>query len=225
MEKIYGYKEKDVIQLAKFISERKDKTLTKTFNEFAVEHGKSKGTVRNLYYALAKLSNKDQEFCDRYLNGQPIFVSEVENFSKEQEKELVKKVLLLKHQGKSVRNAINLLANGEAKLALRYQNKYRNFIKTKREELNLLIEEIKKENGVTIELETIKTQEYFNEFQLKRLKAEINGLVSRISQDLQKENQALKERINFLQSENLKLNRLLYGTNTPIEYFSKHNLI
>lgn len=225
MEKIYGYKEKDVIQLAKFISERKDKTLTKTFNEFAVEHGKSKGTVRNLYYALAKLSNKDQEFCDKYLNGQPIFVSEVENFSKEQEKELVKKVLLLKHQGKSVRNAINLLANGDAKLALRYQNKYRNFIKTKREELNLLLEEIKKENGVTIELETIKTQEYFNEFQLKRLKAEINGLVSRISQDLQKENQMLKERINFLQNENLKLNRLLYGTNTPIEYFSKHNLI
>ena len=225
MEKIYGYKEKDVIQLAKFINGRKDKTLTKTFNEFAVEHGKSKGTVRNLYYALAKLSNKDQEFCDKYLNGQPIFVSEVENFSKEQERELVKKVLLLKHQGKSVRNAINLLANGDAKLALRYQNKYRNFIKTKREELNLLIEEIKKENGVTIELETIKTQEYFNEFQLKRLKAEINGLVSRISQDLQKENQMLKERINFLQSENLKLNRLLYGTNTPIEYFSKHNLI
>ena len=225
MEKIYGYKEKDVIQLAKFISERKDKTLTKTFKEFAVEHGKSKGTVRNLYYALAKLSNKDQEFCDKYLNGQPIFVSEVENFSKEQEKELVKKVLLLKHQGKSVRNAINILANGEAKLALRYQNKYRNFIKTKREELNLLIEEIKKEKGVTIELETIKTQEYFNEFQLKRLKTEINGLVSKISQDLQKENQMLKERINFLQSENLKLNRLLYGTNTPIEYFSKHNLI
>lgn len=225
MEKIYGYKEKDVIQLAKFISERKDKTLTKTFKEFAVEHGKSKGTVRNLYYALAKLSNKDQEFCDKYLNGQPIFVSEVENFSKEQEKELVKKVLLLKHQGKSVRNAINILANGEAKLALRYQNKYRNFIKTKREELNLLIEEIKKENGITIELETIKTQEYFNEFQLKRLKTEINGLVSRISQELQKENQMLKERINFLQNENLKLNRLLYGTNTPIEYFSKHNLI
>ena len=225
MEKIYGYKEKDVIQLAKFINGRKDKTLTKTFNEFAVEHGKSKGTVRNLYYAIAKLSNKDQEFCDKYLNGQPIFVSEVENFSKEQERELVKKVLLLKHQGKSVRNAINLLANGDAKLALRYQNKYRNFIKTKREELNLLIEEIKKENGVIIELETIKTQEYFNEFQLKRLKAEINGLVSRISQDLQKENQALKERINFLQNENLKLNRLLYGTSTPIEYFSKHNLI
>ena len=137
MEKIYGYKEKDVIQLAKFINGRKDKTLTKTFNEFAVEHGKSKGTVRNLYYAIAKLSNKDQEFCDKYLNGQPIFVSEVENFSKEQEMELVKKVLLLKHQGKSVRNAINLLANGDAKLALRYQNKYRNFIKTKREELNL----------------------------------------------------------------------------------------
>ena len=225
MEKIYGYKEKDVIQLAKFINERKDLTLTKTFNEFAVEHGKSKGTVRNLYYALAKLSNKDQEFCDKYLNGQPIFVSEVENFSKEQEKELVKKVLLLKHQGKSVRNAINLLANGDAKLALRYQNKYRNFIKSKKSDLDIILKEIKTEQGIEIELPSQEKQDYFNEIQLKRLKAEINGLVSRISEDLQKENQMLRERINFLQNENLKLNRLLYGTSAPIEYFSKHNLI
>ena len=225
MEKIYGYKEKDVILLAQFINTRRSRTLSKTFNDFAIEYGKSKGTVRNLYYALAKLSNKDQDFCEKYLNGTPIKVSEVENFSKEQEKELVKQVLLLKHQGKSVRSAINLLSNGDAKLALRYQNKYRNFIKNKKTELISLLKEIKKEKGIVVEIENQEKQVCFNEIQLKRLKSEINGLVNRISIDLQKENQALRERINFLQNENLKLNRLLYGSSAPIEYFSKHNLI
>ena len=225
MQEIYGYKEKDVILLAQFINTRRSRTLSKTFNDFAIEYGKSKGTVRNLYYALAKLSNKDQDFCEKYLNGTPIKVSEVENFSKEQEKELVKQVLLLKHQGKSVRSAINLLSNGDAKLALRYQNKYRNFIKNKKTELISLLKEIKKEKGIVVEIENQEKQVCFNEIQLKRLKSEINGLVNRISIDLQKENQALRERINFLQNENLKLNRLLYGSSAPIEYFSKHNLI
>lgn len=225
MEKLYGYKEKDVILLAEFINTRRNNTLTKTFNEFAIEHGKSKGTVRNLYYALAKLSNKDTEFCETYLGGEPIKVSEVENFTNKEEKDLVKQVLLLKNDGKSVRSAINELAKGDLKLALRYQNKYRNFIKNKKEELENLLEEIKREKGVEIELETKDNQVTFNEIQIKRLKSEINGLVNRISLDLQRENKTLKERIEFLQKENLKLSRLLYGNSMPIEYFSKHNLI
>lgn len=225
MEKLYGYKEKDVILLAEFINTRRNNTLTKTFNEFAIEHGKSKGTVRNLYYALAKLSNKDMEFCKTYLGGEPIKVSEVENFTNKEEKDLVKQVLLLKNDGKSVRSAINELAKGDLKLALRYQNKYRNFIKNKKEELENLLEEIKREKGVEIELETKDNQVTFNEIQIKRLKSEINGLVNRISLDLQRENKTLKERIEFLQKENLKLSRLLYGNSMPIEYFSKHNLI
>ena len=225
MEKLYGYKEKDVILLAEFINTRRNNMLTKTFNEFAIEHGKSKGTVRNLYYALAKLSNKDTEFCKTYLGGEPIKVSEVENFTNKEEKDLVKQVLLLKNEGKSVRSAINELAKGDLKLALRYQNKYRNFIKNKKEELENLLEEIKREKGVEIELGTKDNQVTFNEIQIKRLKSEINGLVNRISLDLQRENKTLKERIEFLQKENLKLSRLLYGNSMPIEYFSKHNLI
>ena len=225
MEKLYGYKEKDVILLAEFINTRRNNMLTKTFNEFAIEHGKSKGTVRNLYYALAKLSNKDTEFCKTYLGGEPIKVSEVENFTNKEEKDLVKQVLLLKNDGKSVRSAINELAKGDLKLALRYQNKYRNFIKNKKEELENLLEEIKREKGVEIELENKDNQVTFNEIQIKRLKSEINGLVNRISLDLQRENKTLKERIEFLQKENLKLSRLLYGNSMPIEYFSKHNLI
>ena len=54
MEGIYGYKEKDVIGLAKFIDERKGQSLSKTFESYAVISGKAKGTVRNLYYGILK---------------------------------------------------------------------------------------------------------------------------------------------------------------------------
>ena len=59
MGKIYGYKNDDVIELAEFLSKEKQGKLTDKFQKFADEHGKAKGTVRNLYYALAKMSKNE----------------------------------------------------------------------------------------------------------------------------------------------------------------------
>jgi hypothetical protein len=67
MEKIYGYKEKDVIGLAEFLKKKGTLNLSETFVEYGRENGKAKGTVRNLYYALAKRSNFDKEFCQNTL--------------------------------------------------------------------------------------------------------------------------------------------------------------
>jgi hypothetical protein len=66
MEKIYGYKEKDVFALANFIKEKGELPLSTLFERFGAINGKAKGTVRNLYYALAKKSNADKEFCQKY---------------------------------------------------------------------------------------------------------------------------------------------------------------
>ena len=74
MEKIYGYKESDMTELAEFLRGRKNETLTKTFEAFAQSSGKAKGTVRNLYYALAKLSASDKRFCDEHLGGKALKV-------------------------------------------------------------------------------------------------------------------------------------------------------
>ncbi len=54
-------------------------------------------------------------------------------FKENEETELFKKVLDLKKQTGSVRKAVFALANGDKRLALRYQNKFSNMLKKKRE--------------------------------------------------------------------------------------------
>ena len=221
MEKIYGYKEKDVIGLAEFIKNRGTRSLSAVFEKYGAQTGKAKGTVRNLYYALAKYSHKDEEFCKRYLNGKPITVSKIVEFNEREEKELVKKILTAKSLGKSCRSAIMELSGGDGKVALRYQNKFRNAVKNKPE----LIKEIScelKEQGYNVSERQKPIKEYISDTQFNRLKGEINNLVARIALKTKKENEYLKERVTVLERENLKLYSLLYGENKTelaIKYF------
>ena len=110
MQKIYGYKEKDVLGLIKYIKSNKNKTLTKVFEDYALISKKSKGTVRNLYYALAKHSAKDGDFCAKYLSGKPLTVNESISFNRDEEERLVTEVLKLKAEGNSVRRSIQILS-------------------------------------------------------------------------------------------------------------------
>lgn len=222
MGKIYGYKEKDVIGLAEFLKNRGGESLSSTFTKYALINGKAKGTIRNLYYALAKRSNVDKEFCDKYLNGKPIAINSIVEFDALEERELVKTILAQRQEGKSVRSVILDLAKGDAKVALRYQNKFRNLVKTKPNLIADILGEINaggKEKSVEERQKTLVSP--ITEHQFNRLKAEIDALISRISAKLKRENQYLKERIGFLENENLKLSALLYGKEKPTakEYF------
>lgn len=224
MEKIYGYKEKDVLGLAEFIKNRGNKTLTWLFKEYAVVSGKAMGTVRNLYYALAKRAETDKEFNEKYGLSQ-IKVNSPKSFDTASEKEIIKKILNLKKSGYSVRSAVNKLSSGDTKLSLRYQNKYRNALKNKPDLIAELIAEIKTESGESTEIIEKKQEFTVSEFQMKKLKKEINGLVERISEKIRKENEYLKKRLTVLQMENMRLNNLLYGTSKrkdTSEYF-KHS--
>ena len=113
MEKLYGYKQSDVIGLAEFLRERKGENLSQTFSQYALKSGKAKGTIRNLYYALAKLSKENVEFRDRFLGGEQINVNQIIEFDGDQERTLLKQVLIKTNQGKSVRSAINELSGGD----------------------------------------------------------------------------------------------------------------
>ncbi len=223
MEKIYGYKEKDVLELAQYIQSKKAQPLSKSFLEYALEHGKAKGTVRNLYYALAKKSNVDDEFCQKYLGGQKFTVGKIVEFKKDEEEKLIKTILKEKANGKSVRKTINELANGDEKVALRYQNKYRNFIKNSpeiAEKYSLeLLKKSEKNQGLC-------QKELFNEFQLKKIKVEINKLVENISLSVKKENDKLKAKNAYLERENAKLKQELGIKNNcdhALNYFIKKN--
>lgn len=218
MEKIYGYREKDIIGLAEFLKGKGNASLSETFERYGVLNGKAKGTVRNLYYALAKKSNEDQEFCQKYLGGKPLSVGKIIEFDGAEEKELIKKILIAKNEGRSVRSAIMELSDGDGKTALRYQNKFRNAIKNKPELIEAVIGEMKKEGKeVLLSQQKVCAEEIISEVQFRRLKSEINGMVSRISSKIRKENEYLKERVGVLERENIRLLSLLYGGEQPTD--------
>ncbi len=209
MKMIYGYKEKDVISLAQAIRERRGSTLSELFENFATQHGKAKGTVRNLYYALAKHSKENKEFCEQYLDGAPVQVEKIIEFNDCEERRLIKLVLSGRADGKSVRSVVNNLANGDAKQALRFQNKYRNALKNKPELISQILTELKSE-GKSLPIKTpLSNQPIISDAQFKAVKESINGLIFRLSNKLKKENEYLKERVSMLEIENLRLNSLL----------------
>lgn len=220
MEKIYGYKEKDILGLAEFIKNRGNSSLSDTFEKYSALSGKAKGTVRNLYYALAKLSAKDKEFCNKYLNGKSIIVSSILEFEPEDERELIKKILLGKKDGRSARSVIMELAHGDGKLALRYQNKFRNAIKTKSKLVMEIIAEIKGEESLLLSGGVKKSafsasciQDFDAAF--IKIKRQINEMLAKTTFRLRKENEYLKDKINILEEQNTRLNQMLFGEKSP----------
>ncbi len=222
MEKIYGYKQKDVEGLAQFLKMDKSRTLSESFAKYASKSGKAKGTVRNLYYALAKKSQTDKDFCNKYLDGKPLSVSVIAPFNEEDEKNLIKEILIAKENGKSVRGTIMEMASGDGKVALRYQNKFRNALTNKPHVIAQVVKELKDEGKAITVNEEQKGQFEISDLQLKRVKDEINNLVIKISAKEKKENQLLRERISILEKENLRLSTLLYAgksSNRTMKFF------
>lgn len=220
MERIYGYKQSDAISLAEKIKREGCANLNALFNSFALESGKAVGTVRNLYYAIAKHSEKDAEFRKEYLGGVSLSVSKIKSFNKKDEEWLMSKIKEGVASGKSVRNVVNELAKGDVKVALRYQNKYRNLL-VKNPELARNIkqkcQQVKKDIQKPYQVPTTM---------LNRLKKEIDSLIGKIALKEKKENDYLKKRIAFLESENLKLSKLIYGGSVEsraLDFFSSPN--
>ena len=212
MDKIYGFKQKDIEQLIGRLENRKEKPLSRVFEEFAEQTGKSKGTVRNMYYALAKKSREDGAFADKYLGGKPISVQKIAEFKEGEERELIKKVLLGRKEGKSARRVIHELAEGDEKKALRFQNKYRNVLKHNQPLLGELSAEIRSESGVSVEAIGVRSNtKMVSDVMLKRLQNEINALIDRISGKLKRENAYLRSRLGELEVENMRLKNVLYG--------------
>ncbi len=203
MEKIYGYKEKDVLGLAEFILSRQGGTLTGAFCEYAQKCGKAQGTVRNLYYALAKKSRSDDEFRQKYLGGRTLNVGEIVEFNEQEEENLARKIIREKIKGRSVRSVIFELANGDEKMALRYQNKYRNLLKNSPELIEKITEQEWDGQPQAVKYPLVREE------QLKKLKSEISGLVDKISMSVRKENDKLRAKITLLERENSKLRQEL----------------
>lgn len=183
------------------------KTLTEIFGEYGAQNNLARGSVRNAYYELVRKS-RNEAFSAKYLDGETLTAQEVHAFGAEEERTLVKTVLLGKRDGRSARSVIYELAGGDAKLALRFQNKYRNVLKMKPALVRSLVEEIQAESGSAFNPLSDPAPR-LKGTQLRRLQSEINALVERISDSVRAENERLKARVKALESENAELTAAL----------------
>lgn len=119
-----GLSDKGKKQLFEGAKEAKSKgyPLVRLFKRVADKEGMAFGSIRNFYYK--SISEKKAEDLTAKRN---------EYFSESAENELIAYFLRERRNCGSIRKAAFGLANGNPVLALRYQNKYCNLLKKKRE--------------------------------------------------------------------------------------------
>ncbi len=202
MNKINGYTEEEAKSLVEFIKDgkKKGKTLTYLFASYGLAHGRAKGSVRNYYYTLMK-NEKDDERIVRLLDGSELSVEKIKEFTPEETDEALRSILAEKSKGISVRRAIFNLAQGDDKLMLRLQNKYRNTLKKQPEKLAALAAGL----GLPQEPAKAKSEKDKSlpdqDFLRRRLEGEINALYDRLAQALKAENARLREENKKLKEE------------------------
>lgn len=177
------------------------KSLSSVFQDVATKTNRAKGSVRNYYYSLIKNEDKKTEM-EKFVEGaSKLSANRAQSFSKEDEDYLINAINVGKKNGKSVRRTIMELSDGNDKLALRYQNKYRNYLK--------------KESRVKLEKLPVRAEDfrYFN-----KLSREIDGLVEKIKDKYANECVKLKKENEELSRELKALKRQFFGTNVA-QYF------
>ena len=192
MNKINGYTEDEAKRLVEYVSEgRKDgKTLSGLFASYAQKTGRAKGSVRNYYYAL--LRSTGDERVRNMLSGKDLKAEKIIPFSEAETDKILKEILMQTSKGISVRRAVLNLSDGDDKLMLRYQNKYRNVVNKQPERIERLMRECGLKNGGADEAR-------------KRIEEEINGLYDKLAASLKEENKRLTTLIKRLTDENALL--------------------
>jgi hypothetical protein len=207
MNKINGYTEEEAKRLVDYVEQGKaaGKTLTKLFASYGDTHGRAKGSVRNYYYALMKNPKKDERIS-KLLDGRSLRVEKVREFTQEETDGALKDILSEKQKGVSIRRAIFNISDGNDKLMLRLQNKYRNVLKKEPDR----IERVATELGYTDEE---KERLFFRsgrvgagrlikerDFLQRRLESEINALYDKLTKALKEENERLRAENDMLKN-------------------------
>ena len=159
MSKIYcSWKDEEIKQLFAFIEEGKEnnKSLIRIFSEFAELSGRKANSVRNYYYAeLAELEKNCEKRERLKIDLTKHFKLRQVPFCESDEKSLVKYILEQSAKGVSVRRACLQLSNNNLSDMIRFQNKYRNLIKSKPKLFEECAEELKRV-GVNVCVESKK---------------------------------------------------------------------
>ena len=140
--KLFGWAIDEVIELLRSVEKNNGQGLISVFEEFATLHRRKTMSVRNYYYFLLQQIQKDYAL-KLYIEsfGVKIPDGDTRRFDKITERDLLLKVLDYS-QPRSVRAVCMDLANGDKKLFVRLQNKYRNLIKHNKPMVDSVIEEL-----------------------------------------------------------------------------------
>jgi len=118
-----GWQEKEILQLreAVHMAGGSGEPLRGVFENIGKRLGRKPNSVRNFYYACLK-----REDAENVPHAAPF-----ETFTPDEVRNLVREVLKARARGTSVRACVYSLAEGDRKLMLRYQNKYRSVLKSR----------------------------------------------------------------------------------------------
>lgn len=217
-----GFKESETKSLIELVQKSENKDLTKVFKEYARISGRAQGSVRNYYYKTVKECKNNEELRKKLGVSKDMFPSFIKEFNDSESRELLKIVLSGVAKGKSVRSVISTLSNNNDKLALRYQNKYRNLIKNQKDLVLEVASQIKLKDGSSFNPYALDNG---NEY--KKLESEIDGLIKRLVKSLTEENQTLLEKNASLQKENEKLREIfkknMLDKNLTKDFFNKNH--
>lgn len=203
MTKINGYTQEEAETLVNYIHEGREegKTLSYLFDSYGKSHGRAKGSVRNYYYNLLK--SRGDERVERLLAGKDLHAERIREFTEEETEEVIKKILIERSKGLSVRRAIRNIAGENEKMMLRLQNKYRNILKKEPERIQRAGESI----GISF---PFARDEQRNRSLKKRIEREIDSVYKQINHSLKEENErlllensALKEKLQNLSKESV----------------------
>lgn len=224
MKGIWANKEvRDLFETVEF-EKRQGICLRKAFEEHAKKYDRKPNSVRNYYYQeIERLSADDKRLKLLNINLSNHKKKKGRNFSKDEEKNLIKKIEKLTIEGKSVRAACLEISKGDPVLMLRYQNKYRNYNKKPCEETssqnNIIRFKNQKQcltendiNSLFMGLIRLVKRNLINEIQQKEIeeKENLNAKLRRTTAMLgEKDNELalLKAKFEDLKKENLSLNQ------------------
>lgn len=226
-----------VIELLKAVEQKGNVPLSNILDQFAKKWGMKKNSIRNIYYSMLNKAKQNNEFAKTIgINLDNFKHNTVIAFNKSEIDRLLSFVDSKVSSGYSVRKACNELANYDANLMLRYQNKYRSIKKkqiTANKEKPRVVENTKKEPNkyTTIPENVVLFRKKEVRLSEKELQSLFMGLVRLVKtsavaevsvalkdqcnmqaleiRNLIKKMTGIKEELNESQRENIKLKREL----------------
>ncbi len=217
-----GFSETERKNFIKFMKDNEYKGLSTAFKEYAQISGRAKGSVRNYYYKTVNECKNNEKLRVKLGVSTTMFPNFIKEFQDSESRELLKIVLKGIGEGKSVRSTILKLSNNDSKLALRYQNKYRNLLKNQKDLVLAVASKIKGIDGEIVN----PYKSAFKREEQKTIEYEIDSLIKSLYKNLREENETLKEKNRVLEKENDKLKEIfkknIQDKNFTKEFFNKN---